>query len=828
MAANLRKRRGVTRRSITRMTDRIADLEGTPDQPRNADRAKQLLAKLQTLDTDYRTVHFQIVDLIDEADEGGLDAEQERIDKLDDDVASLTVRLEALISPPVAPPAVVFDRRPLTRKLARVQTGISRIDEDTTTTDARPFDRTLLSQYCDELSDYKKDLAHLYEELAAEAIADDDELFATHLTLERQLSDTNRKVKSLFTVPPGVAPTSHATDSSGVNLPKLDTPTFDGNIIHWKQFWDQFVVAVHNKTNLSNAEKSVYLQHAIKGGSAKNVIEGLSHSGDNYEEAIECLKARYDRPRLIQRTHVQFIIDAPPLKEGSGRELRRLHDVIQQHVRALKTLGCDLPGQFITSMMELKLDTDTLFEWQKHTQTEVEVPHYQQLLDFIDARAQASETMCVTSKKPTQIPKKSPGRVAVHATATDIKCPVCATEKHPLYMCGKFKSMSPEEKMQVVKTKHLCANCLSSGHFKSHCRSNHKCKVCQKPHHTLLHHNIQDSESTTANAQSYTVARVKTDMLLMTSRVLITSPDGSTVEARALLDNASSASFVTERLVRSLSLPRTNQHIRVSGIGGISHKPPLQSVTQFQLSSLRPGGRKIHVTAVVVPKVTCDLPMAPVTFQMSWTHISNLPLADPEFTQPGRVDILLGADVFVDVLRHGRRSGLPGSPTAFETDLGWVICGTTGFCSPSAQANVHITTFHTSVTSSDDVLRKFWELEESPLHQSYLTAEECTVVRHFESNHTRSAEGRFIVPLPRNLDAGTIGESRSQAVRRFLSLERSLIHKGCFQDFDAVMQEYLDLDHAEEVPTSDLEKPLENTFYLPMHAVYKTSSMHHH
>ena len=272
------------------------------------------------------------------------------------------------------------------------------------------------------------------------------------------------------------------------------------------------------------------------------------------------------------------------------------------------------------------------------------------------------------------------------------------------------------------------------------------------------------------------------------------------------------------------SLPRSSQDICVSGIGGMSHKPPLQSVTQFQLSSIQPSGRKIDVAAIVVPKVTCDLPMSPVIFQMDWKHFSDLPLADPGFNQPGRIDILLGADVYVDVLRRGRRDGPPGSPTAFETDLGWVICGNTGSTSPSAQANVHIRMFHTSVMSSDDVLQKFWELEESPSVQACLSAEERMVVRHFESNHTRSTEGRFIVPLPRNPSATPLGESRSQAVRRFLSLERSLNQKGRFEEFDAVMQEYFDLKHAEEVPTPDLERPPDLTFYLPMHAVYKTSS----
>ena len=193
--------------------------------------------------------------------------------------------------------------------------------------------------------------------------------------------------------------------------------------------------------------------------------------------------------------------------------------------------------------------------------------------------------------------------------------------------------------------------------------------------------------------------------------------------------------------------------------------------------------------------------MSPISFQLDWTHLSKLPLADPGFAQPGRIDILLGADVYVDVLRHGRRNGPPGSPTAFETDLGWVLCGSTGSNSHSTQANIHVTAFHTSIISNDDVLRKFWELEETPSGQSCQSAEERAVVRHFESNHTRTKEGRFIIPLPKDPNAKPLGESRSQAVRRFLSLERSLNQKGCFQEFDTVMQEYFDFGHAEAVPT---------------------------
>ncbi len=157
--------------------------------------------------------------------------------------------------------------------------------------------------------------------------------------------------------------------------------------------------------------------------------------------------------------------------------------------------------------------------------------------------------------------------------------------------------------------------------------------------------------------------------------ILVSAPDGSSVEARALLDNASSASFVSERLVQSLSLPRINQDVRISGIGGISNDSPIQHVSNFQISAVRPSERKISIVAVVVPKITCDLPVIPVPFDLKWNHLSDLSLADPTFGQPGRIDVLLGVDVFADVLRQGRRKGPPGTPVAFETEFGWVLSG---------------------------------------------------------------------------------------------------------------------------------------------------------
>lgn len=189
-------------------------------------------------------------------------------------------------------------------------------------------------------------------------------------------------------------------------------------------------------------------------GSAKHVIEGLSRSGECYDEANECLKSRYNRPRFIHQTHVRKIMETPPIKEGTGKELRRFHDTVQQHLRALKAMDHDPSGAFVTSILELKLDQDTMFEWQRHSQTEVDVPQYPKLLDFLDLRAQASESI-VPEKRSSKYdnPPRKPGGVAnnraVASYASTVKADVCVACKrnaHPLYSCNVFKALSHKDK----------------------------------------------------------------------------------------------------------------------------------------------------------------------------------------------------------------------------------------------------------------------------------------------------------------------------------------------------------------------------------------------
>ena len=80
----------------------------------------------------------------------------------------------------------------------------------------------------------------------------------------------------------------------------------------------------------------MYLQEALKNKPAKFVIQGLTPTSESYEEAVKCLRERYDCPRLVQEEHISSIVDTFHEKNGSNKAIRHLNDAASQHYRALK------------------------------------------------------------------------------------------------------------------------------------------------------------------------------------------------------------------------------------------------------------------------------------------------------------------------------------------------------------------------------------------------------------------------------------------------------------------------------------------------------------
>jgi len=80
------------------------------------------------------------------------------------------------------------------------------------------------------------------------------------------------------------------------------------------------------------------------------------------------------------------------------------------------------------------------------------------------------------------------------------------------------------------------------------------------------------------------------------------------------------------------------------------------------------------IEPLILPKLTGDIPNQPIDSSM-WNHLRTLSLADPHFHKPGSMDLLLGADIFGQLLLDGKIVGPHGSPIAQNSVLGWILSG---------------------------------------------------------------------------------------------------------------------------------------------------------
>ena len=144
-----------------------------------------------------------------------------------------------------------------------------------------------------------------YKSLAERAIALEEASLEIRVAVKRRLKNINSQSSGII---------SKETGLREGKLPKVSVPTFDGKVLNWKNFWEQyeFYVTIHSKTGLSDTAKLMYLQYTLKDGPARSVIRGLTRTSESYEKVIKCMKERYDRPRLVEEEHIRSIVDAVP------------------------------------------------------------------------------------------------------------------------------------------------------------------------------------------------------------------------------------------------------------------------------------------------------------------------------------------------------------------------------------------------------------------------------------------------------------------------------------------------------------------------------------
>jgi hypothetical protein len=175
---------------------------------------------------------------------------------------------------------------------------------------------------------------------------------------------------------------------------------------------------------------------------------------------------------------------------------------------------------------------------------------------------------------------------------------------------------------------------------------------------------------------SYATTRVNSELncntLLPTALLNVEDANGTPHNARALLDAASQLSFITEDMAKRLMLKLSECSIPVSGINNVSARPVAHMCKVKLFSKIN----KFHITAncAVIRDITGNLPAQPIDCK-DWKLPEDIQLADPSFNKSAKIDLLLGADVFFDVICLNKRTR-ENYPTLVQTlwlDTFWEI-----------------------------------------------------------------------------------------------------------------------------------------------------------
>ncbi|XP_070074086.1 uncharacterized protein [Drosophila takahashii] len=398
---------------------------------------------------------------------------------------------------------------------------------------------------------------------------------------------------------------------------------------------------------------------------------------------------------------------------------------------------------------------------------------------FLSERYRTLEA--IEDMKPTQSVPKRLQSFETKVTPKPKGCDLCSKENHPIRLCPRFLNMSVDARSGYIKKKQLCLNCFARGHQLRDCTSTHSCFTCRGRHHTWLHRGSPSSSSTTSSNARPTSSPTSAPSAQQSSS-RNASASSSTVQNYFAANTT--AVLLSTAIVDVYHLGTS---YRARALFDSGSEATFISERMFNLLKLPfRKNPNPNTAAYVLPELAGKLPSHTVP-RNSLQDLPDLQWADPNFFESSQIDLLIGADILPSVMMQGTRRNICGSLLGQETIFGWVLTGP-------------ISILHDSSTPPKG---RFVRLASQPV---------------LGGGGSTIPDGKRVGFLLRKKLPPDYQKRRK---REFLRNENRLKRDFPLKEqYDSVIQEYLDLGHMHEVPSTHSSP----TYYLPHHAVIKPES----
>ena len=413
-----------------------------------------------------------------------------------------------------------------------------------------------------------------------------------------------------------------------MNLPRLEIETFSGDPMKYHEFVAVFEQSVEKYCTDGGVRLTRLLQYTD--GKAKKAIRACAIIGGEkgYIKARAILQQRFGDRHMItesiteklrsgkavyRKEDIQELADDLTSCVTTLQEMDRLHEIDTQ--RTMIDIVDRLPKyakhRWQKKAVELKRDTGSypdivkLMSFMCDLADEVNDPVYGKQEDKPKKTPPSKEKKYSprSFNAGTTVQKGDSyvqGQTSQSSKNTQFHsydiCPLCK-ETHRLFYCQQFKSMKPVDRRQFVLSKNLCQNCLLNNHCTKDCRKPGRCTVCNEKHTKFIH---LDNMNVDSSVSSCLVSNDKLNCSGVSPNVQVNDDQGGnsvmpsdvqvsldiktnhnvsqillplvpvvvngTYATHALLDNASTNSFCSEKLVNSLGLKGTGTTLNLSTI----------------------------------------------------------------------------------------------------------------------------------------------------------------------------------------------------------------------------------------------------------------------
>ena len=289
---------------------------------------------------------------------------------------------------------------------------------------------------------------------------------------------------------------------------------------------------------------------------------------------------------------------------------------------------------------------------------------------------------------------------------------------------------------------------------------------------------------------------------------------GRELIVNALLDDASTTSYVSLDVANELGLRGKRRILPIEVIGGRTQEIESQEV-KMTLKSTSGDLTKIF-KALALSTVTGDMKVIDWRVaRRSWAHLGHIqfPAASKRIT----VDVLIGSD-YPDLQRALEEvSGIEGGPIARLTPLGWTCIGGPWLGTSLNHQKNFIKTFLSMENKLDDNIRKFWEIEEAvgPSENSKKDRELIDLSR----KTIAKTEVGYEVALPWKNCKEQLPDSRLLAEQRLASLCKKLDKEPELRiAYEGVIADHEEKGYIKRIKTEELRT---KGWLLPHFAVVK-------